>query len=352
VWSATIPAGILAVLVYRRLQTTSEDRVAVALTVAFGTLILPYSVLLFGHVLAALFGFSAYLLLRVPTPSAGRLAGGGALLGLAVLTEYTMAIVVVAVVTWLAMRHRERVAWVLLGGLPALLALAAYQAAAFGSPFTTAYQWSAFWDVTGEARDVLHQFASPRLEVVGRVFFGGRGLITTTPILLVAGIGLVAMLRERETRPEAVVVTAVALGFVALHVFWTNPYAGGAGPRYVVPALPFLAVPIAIGWRRLSLLAKGLATISILTMISAVLTEPQQASDSEAGLNIWLRLLSRGDVVESAAGRRFGTIGWIAHLTVVCLILMALLRERRLNTSATTESPTLGSRKGSTDEVP
>jgi hypothetical protein len=81
--------GLFFLLLVRRFALAPRPRLAATLALAVGTLVLPYATMFYGHVLVAAFLFG-------PSPDraaggAGRLAGAGALCGLAVLTELTAA---------------------------------------------------------------------------------------------------------------------------------------------------------------------------------------------------------------------------------------------------------------------
>src|SRR5206468_713422 len=58
-WSATVPLAILIVMFRRHVARFHPDvAVKVALAMVFGTVLLPFGSLLFGHMLAALVGYA------------------------------------------------------------------------------------------------------------------------------------------------------------------------------------------------------------------------------------------------------------------------------------------------------
>jgi hypothetical protein len=88
-------------------------------------------------------------------------------------------------------------------------------------------------------------------------------------VLLLGAAGLARMARTRELRPEAALFGGLALVFLLFNVCFNGWHAGwGVGPRYLVPALPFLALPLvfaferAFGWT-LALAASPVGTSSI-----------------------------------------------------------------------------------------
>jgi hypothetical protein len=126
-----------------------------------------------------------------------------------------------------------------LGGFVPIALLLAYHWASFGSPFAFPYDYSV-WPTphTGWFMGI----GVPRGDALRNILFGEyRGLFNATPWLLAALPGAVVMVRKH--RPEAIVCIWAVLAFL-----WLNssipPWDGGwaAGPRYLVPMLPFLAL--------------------------------------------------------------------------------------------------------------
>src|SRR5207302_3183266 len=142
-WSTTLPAAALAVLMRRAaMRVDRRGGAATAAALALGTLLVVFATVLYGHVLAALFGFAAYLLATGP-PRARRLAAAGALVGAAVLVEYPLALLAGGLALLVLARARVRglVAFVL-GVVPPAIVLLGYQWLAFHSPLRTSYRYS------------------------------------------------------------------------------------------------------------------------------------------------------------------------------------------------------------------
>ena len=100
-------------------------------------MMLPHAVNLFGHDLAALFGFGAWLAIESSPVTGRRAAMAGLLAGLAVCTEYETAIVLGVVAVYVFVRQRRQLGWFALGASAPLAALAWYQWRAFGAPWRT-----------------------------------------------------------------------------------------------------------------------------------------------------------------------------------------------------------------------
>ena len=115
--------GAMAVflLALRELGDRPRPALLVALTYAIATPAFPYSTVLYGHqpcaaLLVAAFAVIALLPAAAPSRRAAILCG--ALLGLAVVTEYTAAVVVVLLSAWALRRHGPRFALHVIAGGP------------------------------------------------------------------------------------------------------------------------------------------------------------------------------------------------------------------------------------------
>lgn len=251
-WMTLLPFVGLVVLMYLAASrhAPSSTALAVAAGIGVGTMMLPHAVNLYGHDLAALFGFGAWLAIeRVPS-SARRAAFAGFLGAMAVVTEYQSAIILVALACYLIFRQRPRIGWFALGAMPPLAVLAWYQWAAFGAAWHTPSAYYA-GTIGGTSSG---GYSIPGFHDVGSVFFGGRGLLVGAPIALVALVGAVwlAISGTGRARRHASMAVAVLVPYLILCAGWSGvPILEEPGPRYLIPALPFLAVPLAATWDRL-----------------------------------------------------------------------------------------------------
>jgi hypothetical protein len=102
VWSSLMPFLALLVLMRRAALRFAEPGPALAVTVAlgFGSLLLPYSVNLFGHAAAAAFAFGAWFLIMDGRTTRAAVFSSGLLAGCAVATEYQAGIVAVALLAF------------------------------------------------------------------------------------------------------------------------------------------------------------------------------------------------------------------------------------------------------------
>ncbi len=215
------------------------------------------------------------------------LALAGLLGGLAVLCEYPLAIAA-AIVGLYALMPRSpglvRRALAYGGGLAAGVApLLAYHWWAFGSPLHMSYANAvATTGVSGHDTLGLNDggffgITVPRPLDALELLFSGRGLLTLTPVLAMAIAGAVALRRDRggRHRAEANTIIAIALAYFVYNAGYWLPLGGGSpGPRFLIPILPFLAIGLAIAWRRWPAVTLALTAISATTMVTATMSYP------------------------------------------------------------------------------
>lgn len=280
-WTSAIPAAILAALMRRvATQVTNDARagLAAAVTMAFTTLLLPFANLLFGHVLAACLAYAAWVLADGGTDdpstiSLTRLTWAGVLGGMAVLVEYTAAIVVIILGVQILATNARNLWGYVVGGLPFAVALGLYNWVAWGSPFSFSYSNSGHF--AGHHAMGLFGIQLPDPGLTIQVLVGERGLFLMTPICLAGFFGLFLLLRDPQTRRVATVSLLIFIAFVFVQGGWSSVTAGASpGPRYVVPALPFLAIGVARFWQWSWLSTVVFSIVGAIPMFAAILTNP------------------------------------------------------------------------------
>jgi hypothetical protein len=228
---------------------------ACAATFALGTMAMPLAATTFGHLAAGALSFAAFLLALRERPAAA-----GAFAGTAVVFEYPAVLAAAVIGLYLIWRSRRvaPVARFVGAAVPPLAILALYDAAAFGAPAHLSYRYSRFG---GQHRD-FYGVGLPSLHSLGTVLIGHRGLLTFSPVLVLAAGGLVLLWR-RGLRAEATASGAVVVLFLMLAAGNWDPLGGLApGPRYLAPALPFLALGLPELYARAPLLTSVLALAS------------------------------------------------------------------------------------------
>jgi hypothetical protein len=240
-----------------------------ALLFAFGTYIFAYSTVFFAHVPTALCLFLAFVKRDNPW-----LAGAAA--GLAVLCNYAALPAAIVIAVLIAVERRRAIVKVIAGGLPFAIFLIAYQTICFGGPFRTAVEATTENFKTRGA--FLGVFTLPRLDVAFMLLFSRyRGLFFLSPFLIFAFAGAVVMIRKRDAFRvrELVTAAAVFLSFLMVSASFNGWHGGSAiGPRYMLPALPFLVVPMMAVVDRMRPLWIILGAISIAFNFAVVAVNP------------------------------------------------------------------------------
>lgn len=339
-WSVVLPVAIMVVLVFelaRRFYPTTALAAAVGLWV--GTLWLVFSTNLYGHALASALAFGAWFVLADREPTAGRALGAGLLVGASVATEYQMALVAVIIAGYLLWRRSVRgLLWYAVGGVPGLAVLLGYQAIAFGDALETPYAVKAASPaLPGDDPSV----GLPDPVQAFQIFFGVRGLMYTA-IVILGLVGCVWIIRGRRPgREHAWMALAVFGAFFLLQSGWPNPWGGEMpGPRYLLPAIPWLAVPVAAIWSIRRTICLVVVGIGAFFMAPAVLTS-HIIPHGWSFLRWYPKVLDEEGPVPTVFTMGLGPLGVVVHLALVAgavYLLVVSARALRAAEAPSTEA--------------
>lgn len=268
----TIPAvALLAWCLYGlavALGAAPPAAASAALLCVFATPLWPYSGFGFNQPLAGLLLWTAVLCaVHARRGSRAAAAACGVSIGVAALTRQEMFLAVPVLIAYAcAARGRAAAAlWLAAGLAPMAAAWGAYNWIRFGSALESGY-----------LRDPVVGLGGPIADgAFGLLFSSYASLFLYCPIVILSGAGLFAL--WRRDRAAASLLAGVFAGFFLLYSSLGNWMAGRAyGPRYLVPLLPALVLPLA-WWRPASkthrAIAALLVTLSVLVQVPGVLVD-------------------------------------------------------------------------------
>jgi hypothetical protein len=267
-------AGVLLFLLVLHLGGDPRSALLTVFAYGFGTIAWVHATMFSGHIMAAGFCFLAFALLRwlrvQNDPASGLQAGAdgrrlqtllalvaGLAAGVGALCDYTamyIALVLAAYALRMKIPPAHKAAFGL-GGALCVSQLMMYNWTNFGSPFSLSYGHMTREEfAVGAAQGVLGVGLPSPAVLLQLLFSPSRGLLFLMPVLLFAVAGLVTLWKSRpDLRLEWWVVVATSVGFLLINAGFYGWHGGWAhGPRYLVPMLPFLVLPMAFaplrGW--------------------------------------------------------------------------------------------------------
>ena len=229
-----LPSAFAASLIYllcKQVSGSAFRAFMVTIAIGLGTMSFPFSITFFGHQLAASLLFIGFFLIyrlkADPGPPKNiTLLLIGLLLGFALITDYTTAVIVLPLVLyyfyvmWKKRALRQVLPLLLpaLGGLIPISLLLVYNVQAYGQPFVNGYQYldDPFY------REAMSQgimgIGLPSLTVVFyETLHPAQGLFWQSPVLLMALAGGFFMFRAREYRAEGLIAVIAFAAYLLLN---------------------------------------------------------------------------------------------------------------------------------------
>jgi hypothetical protein len=271
-FSVSIMGALAGVVLYRLLLlfgANAAGALFLVLVFVFGTQMFSVSTVFLSYAPAVCFEMLSYALLvkHCDALDRRRLFVAGLALGAALLCEYTVGIVAIGLSVYVLfhLKQKRSILWYWLGAIIPLLPFLYYTMICFHRP-TIPYAYSVnpefkegmsqgFQGIVGFNPAVLYYIAIHRY----------RGLFYHSPFLALAVWGWIRMWREPSRRSDALLSISILVAYLTLNASyymwwggWTN------GPRHLIPALPFLIVPLVWVWRA------GRTGRTILTMLFVV----------------------------------------------------------------------------------
>lgn len=350
---ATACAAVAIYRVARRFGIGEAGAAFAAFGFGLATPAWGWATVFFGHMVAGSLMFVAFAILlsledrSLAAAQVGRRGFAvGAILAWAISVEFTAGPpCVLLALLGLSIARRPGgpgvarfVTGALIGGLVFLLPLLVYNKAAFASPFKIGYE-----SVEGfeGMRQGFFGLTFPKPGVVASILFGPyRGLFWFSPILLASCWALAADMRLRRLPAVRATIVAIALYYVLLngsYYYWDGGWS--TAPRHLMPAVPFLSLPLAFVWEGAGSAGRGiLGGLALLSAaIALVCTATTILSPTDYADPLFEYLLPRfvaGDI--HTASLALGIHGLTGLLPVFAVWLAAawmlgrLLRTRRV----------------------
>lgn len=229
----------LVVLFALRLGAPALGACLAGVSLGLGTVMMVYGRSFFAEPLLALL-VVAGLYLAVQGTRRGIMVSS-LLAGLAVLAKPTGVLLAPVLSAYILVRLRS-----------VRLALAPLAGMAVGLALFLAYNYLRYEDVFWFGQPYSFALDGVAEGLAGQLVSPGRGLIWYAPPVL---IGAVAFRYAYRSIPlETLALVALFGGFLLIHSLWSAWEAGWSwGPRYLVPVLPVLLIPVAYlprGWRK------------------------------------------------------------------------------------------------------
>ncbi len=274
---SALPSALLGIVIYRflaRFKAGRWSRISLVLGYGLLTPAFAYAWAFYGHQLSAALLFSAFWLAfrirevtdekneseRSGLPASQsprlrlRLLTIGLLLGYSVITEYPASLIagILGLYTLYSLYRVGRwrqIGWAIPTAALVIVGWAAYNMVVFGGPLKLGYNQSELWQA--QHHTGFMSLTLPQGEALWGITFGVfRGLFFLSPWLLLCIPGFWLWWRTKEYRPEFWVTLTSVLAFFlfnASSIMWWGGFA--VGPRYLLPALPFMVLPIGFACR-------------------------------------------------------------------------------------------------------
>ncbi|MEN6410979.1 MAG: hypothetical protein ABFD44_14850, partial [Anaerolineaceae bacterium] len=270
----------------------------------------------------------------------------GLLLGLAFLTDSTTALVVLPLVVyyfyvlWKRRQLKPSAAWwaPFAGGLLPILVMLGYNVLAYGKPLASGYQYLVNpWFKEAMSNGFMGVGRPNPIVLFYETLHPAQGIFWQSPVLIMALVGGIFMLRQKRYWAELLVAVIACGGYLLMnsgYFMWWGGWSFGA--RQLVPMLPFICLPLIFVPR------KAFPAVTALTAISAV----QMGIVAASTINVnefymvrinqlkffqystiysdCLKVLLDGKFAWNMGQNWFGLPGWYSLIPIVVILLAAV----------------------------
>jgi hypothetical protein len=283
-FAISLPNALLATSLYQFVKDATEANssrfsLLITLAVCLGTPLYLYSSTYYSHSLTGFLLFAVFYfwfsMQQEGNISLMRTGLSGLILGFSIITEYPAAIIVLILgcyILWVMWKQKQLLDKKVILALiaPAFLPLgilAVYNYSIFGNPFALAYMHESAAQFSNTMQTNMG-FGLPNLQALFYMtFHTTMGLFWQSPVLLLAFPGWVIMWRSKKYRAEAIFSFITILAFFLIlsgYYFWWGGLA--FTPRFIIPSLPFFAIPLAFLGQKYYKILFALTLVSIAQM--------------------------------------------------------------------------------------
>jgi len=255
-----LPSAFTGSLIYLFCLYVSKNRFRsflTAVSIELGTMIFPYSIVLFSHSFSAALLFTSFYLIFFLKEKPQKKEKGyffliGLLSGWALISEYPTAIIIafLCLYTIIVIRQQERfrhwepIVFPMIGFLIPLLLQLSYNRYCFGSFFSMGYAHLENEFFQTSMSQGLAGIGRPDFQVLFYTTFHPlMGIFWQSPVLFAAFSGIRHFFRTRQYRFEATLAVSMIIFYLVIlsgYYMWWGGYS--LGPRHLIPVLPFFSL--------------------------------------------------------------------------------------------------------------
>ncbi|MEM4245074.1 MAG: hypothetical protein QXR60_02635 [Candidatus Nanoarchaeia archaeon] len=277
VFVASLLSALLAVLIYRLLGKFSDNeshKIFLTFTFSFATLFFVYSTSYSKDILKTFFMFASfYILFNLRDRHCQNREGwlfffSGLFVAFSVAMDYKMVIVIPLFIIYLFYVSKKKESlYFFLGLAIPLFMLLLYDYVAFGNPFVTPYSYrnpaiTNYYYTYG-----IMGMTYPNFERIYWLMLSPfRGFFFYMPIMILSCIGIFLKFFSKDKRYN---IEMLFILFLFLLLFYYNTSlvtawdAGGSfGPRYLIPVVPFMIIPVIFVFDKIKLWIVGLFSLA------------------------------------------------------------------------------------------
>ncbi len=336
--TTSIPFALLGVVLFRTacfFGAGLMQGIWMVIAYSFGSIALSHAGQFSGHQMAASFSFFSFAILFMLNKKKNNnkfymhcmafLAGLFA--GLGALADYTaMFLALVLTIYLICLRlHRNIIIFFLTGGAICVLCLGVYNYTCFDSVFSFSYSHLTHAEFKEGASSGLLGVSLPDpLALMLLLFSPARGLFFIMPVFIFSIIGFTKLWKKDDLKREAVLLSVIVIGYLCINAGFYGWHGGWTfGPRYLVPMLPFLALPmIFVPFRNpWFFLLLGISVFQVLLAVVGIPHTPEKIFNPI--FEIILPLMAYGYTAKNF-GHLLGLKGFLSVTPFFVIIIYAL----------------------------